>query len=149
MQKKSASLYLDSNWGFSSLPQCGPDQPKTQTAVLGHSLFRLLVRSHHSLIRLLRTARSALLTSLARYAALNRLLARSLTSLTPSLMGKWMIRWPFCLCFFPFSSIVIEWGSFFSFCGLEEPPWWLPFCGSCVACVVSFFSFVFFFHRCE
>ena len=32
--------------------------------------------------------------------------ARSLTSLTPLLVGQWMIGWLFCLCFFPFSTIV-------------------------------------------
>ena len=47
-------------------------QPRIQTAVLGHSLVRLLVRSHRSLIRLLRFAYSA---------ALTRSLARSLRSL--------------------------------------------------------------------
>ena len=47
---------------------CGPDQPRIQTAVLGHLLVRSLVRSH-----------------------------RSLTLLTPLLVGQWMIRWLFCL----------------------------------------------------
>ena len=32
--------------------------------------------------------------------------AHSLTSLTPSLVGQCFIRWLFCLCFFPFSTIV-------------------------------------------
>ena len=48
---------------------------------LCHLFVHLLVCSHHSLIRLLRTA-------------------HSLTSLTPLLVGKWLIRWLFCLCFF-------------------------------------------------
>ena len=47
----------------------GPDQPKTQTKVMGHSFVRSLVRSHHSLFCLLGTARCA------------HLLARSLHSL--------------------------------------------------------------------
>ena len=55
------------------------EQPKIQTAVLGHSLVRSLVRSHRSLVRLLRTARAL------RCA---HSFARSLTSLTPSLVGK-------------------------------------------------------------
>ena len=38
-----------------------------------------------------------------------RSFARSLTSLTPSLVGQWMIKWPFCLCFFLFSTIVSGW----------------------------------------
>ena len=41
-------------------------------------------------------------------AALTRSLARLLTSLTPSLVRIWIIRWLFCLCFFPFSTIVIS-----------------------------------------
>ena len=44
----------------------------------------------------------ALLTSLARSAALTRLHARSI----PSLVGKWMIRWLFILRFFRFRSTV-------------------------------------------
>ena len=35
---------------------CGPDQPKTQTKVLGHSLVRSLVRSHCSLVYMLHPA---------------------------------------------------------------------------------------------
>ena len=42
---------------------CGLEQTRIETKVLGHSLVRSLVRSHRSLVR-------------------------SLTSLTPSLMGK-------------------------------------------------------------
>ena len=57
----------------------GPEQPRIQTEVLGHSLVRSLVRSH-----------------------------RSLTSLTPSLVGKCLIRLLFCLCFLLFSTIVPE-----------------------------------------
>ena len=38
---------------------CGQEQPRMQTEVVGHSLVRLLVCSHHSLVRLLRTARFA------------------------------------------------------------------------------------------
>ena len=41
------------------LPHYGPKQPRIQTEVLGHSLVRSLVRSHCSLVRLLRTARFA------------------------------------------------------------------------------------------
>ena len=32
---------------------CGPEQPKIQAEVLGHSLVRSLVRSHRSIVRLL------------------------------------------------------------------------------------------------
>ena len=52
---------------------------------------RSSVRSHRSLVHLLRTARFA--------RALH--CAHSLTrSLTPLLVGQWMIGWLFCLCFF-------------------------------------------------
>ena len=34
--------------------------------------------------------------------------AHSLTLLTPSLVGKCIIRWLFCLCFFPFSTVVLS-----------------------------------------
>ena len=37
----------------------GPKQPRIQTEVLGHSLVRSLIRSHRSLVCLLRTARFA------------------------------------------------------------------------------------------
>jgi len=53
----------------------------------------------HSLARL---THSALLASLARSTALTYLL----TLLTPSLVGQWMIRWLFILCFFLFWPIV-------------------------------------------
>ena len=55
---------------------CGPEQPKTQTKVLGHSLVRLLA-----------------------------LHTRFLTSLIPLLVRKWMIGW-FFLCFSQFWPIV-------------------------------------------
>ena len=38
---------------------CGPEQPRIQTEVLGHSLVHSLVRWHRSLVRFLRTARFA------------------------------------------------------------------------------------------
>ena len=37
-------------------PHCGPEQPKSQTEVLDHSLVHLLVHLHHSLVCLLRSA---------------------------------------------------------------------------------------------
>ena len=58
---------------------CGPDQTKTQTKVLSHSLVRSLVGS---LIHLLRTTRFAHAPHCAHS------FARLLTSLTPLLMGK-------------------------------------------------------------
>jgi len=61
---------------------------------------RSSVRSHRSLIRLLRTAR------FARALRCAHSFARSLTSLTPSLVGKWLIRWLLNLCFFLFWPIV-------------------------------------------
>ena len=68
---------------FESLPaHFGPEQPKIQTEVLGHSLVRSLVRSHRSLPRLLRTAR------FARALRCAHSFARSLTSLTPSIVGQ-------------------------------------------------------------
>ena len=57
----------------------GPKQQRIQTEVLGHSLIHSLVRSHRSLIRMLRTAR------FARALRCAHSFARSLTSLTPSL----------------------------------------------------------------
>ena len=78
----------------------GPKQPRIQTEVLGHSLVRSLVRSHRSLVRLLRTA------SFARALHCAHSFARSLTLLTPSLVGQWYIRWLFCLFFFPFWTVV-------------------------------------------
>ena len=88
----------DSDAGEGKLGHYG--QPRIQTEVLGHSLVRSLVRSHRSLVRLLRTAR------FARALRCAHLFARSLTSLTSSLVGQWMIRWLFRLCFFLFSTIV-------------------------------------------
>ena len=75
-------------FGFSSISaticfltlHCGPEQPKIQTEVLGHSLVCSLVRSHRSLICSLRTLRCA-------------------HSFTPELMGKWTIGWLFILPF--------------------------------------------------
>ena len=61
---------------------CGLEQPRLQAEVLGHSLVRSLVRSHSSLVRLLRTAR------FARALCCAHSFACSLTSLTPSLVGK-------------------------------------------------------------
>ena len=58
---------------------------------------RSSVRSHRSLVRLLGIARFALTLHCAH----------SLTrSLTPLLVGQWMIGWLFCLCFFLFLTIV-------------------------------------------
>ena len=81
----------------------GPDQPRTQTAVMGHWLVCLLIHLHRSLICLLRPAHFACLLYCAQFAcALHcaHSFARSLTSLTPSLVGQWMIR---CLRFCVFS----------------------------------------------
>ena len=59
---------------------------KSTRKVLGHSLLRSLVRSHCSLIRLLRTAR------FARALRCSCSFARSLAqSLTPELMEKWFL----------------------------------------------------------
>ena len=66
---------------------CNPD-------VLGHSLVHLLVCSHRSLVRLLRTSRFGCALCCA-YS-----LACSLTSLTPSLVGQRLIGWLFILVFF-------------------------------------------------
>ena len=67
----------------------GPEQPR----VLGHSLVRLLVRSHRSLIHFLRT------TCFACTLCCAHLLARLF-------MGKLISRWLFCLCFFLFWPMV-------------------------------------------
>ena len=61
---------------------CGLEHARIWTVVLGHSLIRLLVRSHCSLIHLLRTTRFACALRCAQsFACL-------LTLLTPLLMGK-------------------------------------------------------------
>ena len=89
---------------YSFSKHSGPDQPRIQIRVLGHSLIRSLVRSYRSLVRLLRTARFARALHCAHS------FARSLTSLAPSLVGKGMARRLFCLCFFfLFSTIVPQW----------------------------------------
>ena len=62
--------------------------------VMRNLLTRSLVRSHRSLLRLLRT------THFARALRCAHLFAHSLTSLTPSLVGQWMIGWLFILRFF-------------------------------------------------
>ena len=88
------ALLENHNVGCKSTRHYGRKQPRIQTVVLGHSLVRSLVPSHRSLVRLLRTAR------FARALRCAHSFARSLTSLTPSLVGKWLIRLLFCLCFF-------------------------------------------------
>ena len=62
----------------------GQEQPRIKTQVLGHLHVCSLVRSHCSLIRLIRTARFVLLASLTRSAALTHALACSLSSLPRS-----------------------------------------------------------------
>ena len=42
--------------------------------------------------------------------------ARSLTSLTPSLVGQWIMRWLFIVCYFPFWPIVRPYSPFPSAC---------------------------------
>merc|ERR1711951_261612 len=64
-------------WGHCTV---GPMTMKSTRRVLGHSLLRSLVRSHRSLIRLLRTAR------FARALRCAHLFARSLTH---SLQSSW------------------------------------------------------------
>ena len=61
---------------------CGLEETRIETKVLGHSPVRLLVRSHYPLVRLLRTVRFTCALHCAH------LFARSLTSLTPLLVGK-------------------------------------------------------------
>ena len=78
----SVSLLLPCIPSPTSPSHCGPEQPKTQTEVLGHTLVRLLVRSHRSLVRLLRT------TCFAHALCCAHSFARSLTLLTPSLVGE-------------------------------------------------------------
>ena len=75
------------------VPHYGPEQPRIQTEVLDHSLVLLLVRSHRSLICLFRTTRFPCALRCTHS------LARSLTSLTPSLVGHRMIGWLFILRF--------------------------------------------------
>ena len=61
---------------------CGLEQPRILTEVLGHSLVRSLVRSYRSIVCLLRT------THFARALRCAHLFARSLTLLTPELVGQ-------------------------------------------------------------
>ena len=68
----------------------GPEQPRIQTEVLGHSLVRSLIRSQRSLVFLLRTA---------HFAALSCLLARSLHSLPCSWESKWLDGYFICVFF--------------------------------------------------
>ena len=70
------------------------------TGPLARPFARLLVRSHRSLIHLLQTSR------FARALRCAHSFARSLTSLTPSLVGQWFIRLLLYQCFFLFSTIV-------------------------------------------
>ena len=76
---------------------------------------RITKNTHCSTGSLARTAHSfacsTLLASLTRSAAL----ARSLTLLTPSLVGKWMIRWLFCLCFFFLFWTKVPWSDYSRF----------------------------------
>ena len=79
LHRKPRSPREDNNcWGRGQM-HYGLEQQKIQTAVLGHSLIRSLVRSHRSLICLLRTA------CFARALRCAHSFARSLTLLTPSL----------------------------------------------------------------
>ena len=79
---------------------CGPEQPRIQTEVLCHSLVRSPVRSHCSHICLL------CLAQFTRGLHCAYLFTCPLFSLTSSLDGQSMIRWPFVLCFFLFQTIV-------------------------------------------
>ena len=70
------SLWLETR----SIPlHCGPQQPRIQTEVLGQSL----IRSHRSLVSLLRIARFVCAHSFALFACF----ICSLTLLTPKLVG--------------------------------------------------------------
>ena len=81
----------------------GPHQPRIQTEVLGHSLVRSLFRSHHSLVRLLRTTRFIHALRCAHsFIRLLILLTPSLACSLRSLACSWeseCIRWLFYLCF--------------------------------------------------
>ena len=63
-------IWFDIEWFLEKMEEegkhCGAEQPRVQTEVLGQPLVHLLVRSHCSLICLLRTAWFALLRSLIR-----------------------------------------------------------------------------------
>ena len=61
---------------------CGPEYPKIQTEVLGHSLVRSLVRSHRSFVRSLAhfahsLARGTVIDSMAIYSVFFSILAHS------------------------------------------------------------------------
>ena len=64
---------------------CGPEQPKIQIGALGHSLVRSLVRSHRSLVCLLRTARFARALRCAH-------------SFAPEVVGRWNVFVQFSRC---------------------------------------------------
>ena len=97
MVVKAETLSRGLLWKEESLSHYGRKQPRIQTVVLGHSLVRSLVRSHRSLVRF------------ARALCCAHSFARWLTLLNPSLVGKWIIRWLFFLCFFLFFTIVYRW----------------------------------------
>ena len=74
--------------GSLALRHYGPKQSRILTAVLGHSLDRLFVRSHRSLVRLLRTARFARALRCAH--SLTRSLAHFAHSLARGKVNFWM-----------------------------------------------------------
>ena len=106
MQLMAMGLIMMSIHGWIWPLHYGQKQPRIQTVVLGHSLVHSLVCNIRSLAPdcslYSRPPLRSLVPSLAHS------FARSLTLLTPLLMGQWMIRWLFCLCFFLFSTIVFS-----------------------------------------
>ena len=77
---------------------------KLTRRVMDHSLIRSLIRSHRSLIRLLRTASFA--RALCRAHSLARLLARSLTHSLPSSWESGFCLWNECINFIQFQPTV-------------------------------------------
>ena len=101
--KKSSMMDRQTDRRAEGPTHCGLEQQRIKTKVLGHSLVRSLVRSHRSLICLLRPARFACALHCAHS------FARSLTSLTLKLVGKRMMRCLSFLVFFLFWPIVRPW----------------------------------------
>ena len=88
-----ASHAFNMSDGFPFPRYYSPELPRIQTFVL----VRLFVRSHHSVFCLLPTARFA--RALRSRAPLRTPVHPFAHSLTPKLVGKWMIRcWPSCHC---------------------------------------------------
>ena len=95
-KNQGSSLFSD------VLVHCTMDQNNQKyrlTYWVTRSSIRSFARMQHSLVHLLRTTRFSCTLCWARL----------LTFFTPPLLGQWMIKWLFFLCFSPFWTIVHWW----------------------------------------